>query len=167
MFEELGSGAVAKVYRGTYNGEACAIKRLRFLSKEQRRTLTKEYSVLKRLTHKNIINVKTFIPTEDALILELCGIKSNNREIIDVKQWAQNVTKNEKKPDFGVFHQIFDGLSYLHNNNVLHCDLKSANCLVTGSMNCPIVKLADFGIAYFEAVTQTETQMSQVCDFFT
>ena len=119
--------------------------------------------MLKKLTHKNIIEVKAFLSHHDALILELCGINHEGADIIDVKDWSQNLVEKSAKTDMNVFQQILSGLSYLHSQDVLHCDLKPANCLVKGDLYFPVVKLADFGIAYFETVTQTETQISQVC----
>ena len=39
--------------------------------------------------------------------------------------------------------QILNGLVYLHQNKVIHCDLKCANVLVDETVSC--VKLSDFG----------------------
>lgn len=40
--------------------------------------------------------------------------------------------------------KILEGLDYLHNSDVVHCDLKAANILTTKTGN---VKLSDFGVS--------------------
>lgn len=40
--------------------------------------------------------------------------------------------------------KILEGLAYLHNSDVIHCDLKAANILTTKNGN---VKLSDFGVS--------------------
>jgi serine/threonine protein kinase len=40
--------------------------------------------------------------------------------------------------------KILDGLHYLHQSHVVHCDLKAANILTTKTGN---VKLSDFGVS--------------------
>ena len=40
--------------------------------------------------------------------------------------------------------KILEGLHYLHNSHVVHCDLKAANILTTKNGN---VKLSDFGVS--------------------
>ena len=156
---EIGSGAVSKVYKGIYKGEDCAVKVLCALTKNLKQSLVKEYSLLKNLNHKNVVRVKAFIEEKDSLVLELCGITES---VIDVKDWSKSVEKDQLL-DFRVIQQVQCGLSYLHDRNVIHCDLKSSNCLVTGRIDTPVVKVADFGIAYFQTLTHTETQMSQEC----
>jgi mitogen-activated protein kinase 1/3 len=44
-----------------------------------------------------------------------------------------------------ILFQLFDGISYLHDKNVLHRDLKPSNILINCS-NCAI-KIADFGLS--------------------
>ena len=159
--EELGSGSVSKVFKGTLDGQICAVKVLRALNKEHKKSLSKEFSILKDLNHENVIKVRAFIEEKDSLILDLCGISMLNNYIIDVKEWSGLCPNKSDKDDFKVCKQIVDGLEYLHGKNIIHCDLKSSNCLVTGELKNPIVKLADFGIAFFQTVTQTATQNSQ------
>ena len=160
--KELGSGAVAKVFKVKYKNEECAAKVIRAMTKDMRKTLIKESKVLRNLSHKNIIKVLDFLEHKDTLILELCGIEIGSEIVIDVKEWARHCQKIKNQTiDFKVIDQVVNGIEYLHKNNVIHCDLKSANCLVKGAIDAPVVKVADFGIAYFQMITETETLNSQ------
>ncbi|KAG8727807.1 hypothetical protein FRC12_022206 [Ceratobasidium sp. 428] len=65
-----------------------------------------------------------------------------------ISPWMENGTLPEyieKEPDvdcLGLCHQIVKGLSYLHQHNMVHGDLKGANVFVSAT---GILKLADFG----------------------
>ena len=80
---------------------------------------------------------------------------------MDVKEWSCKQIGRNQFRDLNLAAQILSGLSYLHQKDIIHCDLKSSNCLVVGVIDDPCVKLADFGISYFRTVTHTETQGSQ------
>lgn len=55
--------------------------------------------------------------------------------------------------------QVLLGLSYLHNQGVLHRDIKGANILTTKDGQ---VKLADFGVAIKLSETQEDPQGQEV-----
>lgn len=40
---------------------------------------------------------------------------------------------------------MVEGLSYLHANNVIHCDLKAANLLLSRKEGKDVLRLSDFG----------------------
>ena len=53
------------------------------------------------------------------------------------------------------FHQIIDGVDYLHRKEVTHRDLKPENLLLQESINGLIVKIVDFGLSNTHDVSAT------------
>ncbi|ORZ36082.1 kinase-like domain-containing protein [Catenaria anguillulae PL171] len=120
-------------------------------------TAVREIKLLKQLKHPNIISVIDMAveafgthqndKPEIYLVFpymegDLCGILDDPRVILDmgtIKAYMQ---------------QLLDGLHYLHYNNIIHRDLKSANILLN---NRGELRIADFGLArQFEPVRRPE-----------
>ncbi|KAL2633200.1 hypothetical protein R1flu_004679 [Riccia fluitans] len=102
-----------------------------------------EYGIMTSLDHENIIScVGKPISIEDNtfLLLELMeggSLKSLIHKIKDLKE-------DERKL---LMWQLVLAVQYLHGENIVHRDIKSANCLIGKSKANRILKLADFGSA--------------------
>ncbi|KIJ62679.1 hypothetical protein HYDPIDRAFT_30272 [Hydnomerulius pinastri MD-312] len=139
----LGKGAFGQVYRALNwaTGETVAVKEIQLsnIPKGELGQIMSEIDLLKNLNHPNIVKYKGFVKTREYLyiILEFCENGS-----------LHNICKR-----FGKFPeslvavyicQVLEGLVYLHDQGVIHRDIKGANIL-TNKDGC--VKLADFGVA--------------------
>ncbi|KAK6465090.1 hypothetical protein DFJ63DRAFT_283445 [Scheffersomyces coipomensis] len=138
----LGRGGCASVYKAKNlkTGQIIAIKQV-FLEKDQDvAVLMREIDLLKILKHSNIVKYHGFVKTASSLniLLEYCSGGS-------LRQLYKK--KNAGLPEKQIIKyvkQIIDGLIYLHDQGVVHRDVKAANVLLTDSGD---IKLADFGIA--------------------
>ncbi|KAK6339114.1 hypothetical protein TWF696_009897 [Orbilia brochopaga] len=139
----LGRGASGSVYRAINytTGETVAIKQIRLsdLPQSELGAIMREIDLLKNLNHPHIVQYHGFVKSADSLyiILEFCENGS-----------LHSICKNFGKfPEHLVGRytgQVLDGLFYLHEQGVIHRDIKGANILTTKEGH---IKLADFGVA--------------------
>ncbi|KAI6784087.1 septation protein H [Emericellopsis cladophorae] len=141
--ECLGKGAFGSVYKafnwGT--GEAVAVKQIKLtdLPKSELRMIESEIDLLKNLLHDNIVKYIGFVKTAECLniILEYCENGSLHSICKSYGKFPENLV--------GVYMtQVLKGLQYLHDQGVIHRDIKGANILTTKDGT---VKLADFGVS--------------------
>ncbi|XP_017223508.1 MAP3K epsilon protein kinase 1 [Daucus carota subsp. sativus] len=143
--DEIGRGAHGRVYKALNleNGQFVAVKQvsLENIKDEELKNIMNEIDLLKNLDHKNIVQYLGSSKTESHLhiILEYVEngslaniIKSNNFGPLSESLVAVYIA------------QVLEGLVYLHEQGVIHRDIKGANILTTKEGR---VKLADFGVA--------------------
>eukprot|EP01064_Diplonema_japonicum_P026283 TRINITY_DN376_c2_g1_i1.p1 TRINITY_DN376_c2_g1~~TRINITY_DN376_c2_g1_i1.p1 ORF type:complete len:543 (+),score=70.06 TRINITY_DN376_c2_g1_i1:65-1630(+) len=140
----LGKGGFGSVWLGLGDtGEQLAVKRLNLQSGVDFRKAEREYEILKKLDHPNIVKVHSFGPQKDQ--------ESPVVEIV-MEYVAGGSTKDLLKnfgplPELAIWNyskEILSGLCHLHNHQILHMDLKPSNIMVTTSGS---VKITDFGLS--------------------
>ena len=144
--EALGEGAFAKVRLATqiHIKEKCAIKIVdkRFLENNQDiQRLRKEIKILKKIRHKNIIQLYDIMESKTNLyfVMEYC----KGGELFDFIVKKKKLTEKEACL---FFHQIINGVEYLHNQGIIHRDLKPENLLLDDKNQ---IKISDFGLSTF------------------
>ncbi|KAF2227305.1 hypothetical protein BDZ85DRAFT_299938 [Elsinoe ampelina] len=139
----LGKGAFGSVYRALNwgTGETVAIKQIKLadLPKGADTSLQMEIDLLKNLNHPNIVKYNGFVKSSESLyiILEYCENGSLHSICKNFGKFPENLVAL-------YMSQVLHGLLYLHDQGVIHRDIKGANILTTKE---GLVKLADFGVA--------------------
>jgi serine/threonine protein kinase len=139
----LGKGAFGSVYRALNwgTGETVAVKQIKLadLPKSELRVIMLEIDLLKNLDHPNIVKYNGFVKTPETLniILEYCENGSLHSISKNFGRFPENLVAL-------YMSQTLQGLVYLHEQGVIHRDIKGANILTTKQ---GLVKLADFGVA--------------------
>ncbi|KAJ6694307.1 hypothetical protein OIU85_005033 [Salix viminalis] len=145
--ELIGCGAFGHVYMGMNldSGELLAIKQVliaangatRERAQAHIRELEEEVKLLQNLSHPNIVRYLGTVREEETLniLLEFVPGGSISSLLGKFGSFPEPVIRAYTK-------QLLLGLEYLHNNGIMHRDIKGANILVD---NKGCIKLADFG----------------------
>ncbi|XP_059630517.1 serine/threonine-protein kinase STY46-like isoform X2 [Cornus florida] len=143
--ERIASGSCGNLYRGVYLGQDVAIKVLRsdHLNDALEVEFAQEVAILKEVQHRNVVRFigacskspHMCIVTEYMPGGSLYEYLHKNHIILNLPQLL----------NFAI--DVCKGMEYLHQNNIIHRDLKTANLLMD---NHNVVKVADFGVARFQ-----------------
>ncbi|KAL1922240.1 uncharacterized protein VTP21DRAFT_9779 [Calcarisporiella thermophila] len=102
-----------------------------------------EVAILKKLHHENVVELLEVLddPSDDSLymVFEMC----HKGAIMDVQP---ETTTEPFKPEVArdYFRQMVLGFEYLHENNIVHRDIKPDNLLLD---NNGVLKIVDFGVS--------------------
>lgn len=148
--EKIGSGGMAEVYKAHDRLLARPVA-IKILHAEYRSDMEfierfhREAKSAARLSHPNIVSIYDV------------GVAGNDHFI--VMEYVQSSTLKKKIQDEGpldlliatsIAKDIASGLTHAHANNIVHCDIKPHNILMTDDGHA---KITDFGIA--RAVTES------------
>ena len=153
----IGQGRYGEVFKALNKSENkyYAIKRLNFkdISDKEKKSITKEVSILKNLNHPNILSYKDSFIDED----NYYNIVTTFCEGGDIYKKIQiHHQKNEYFSEEQILNwmiQLLLGLSYIHGKGIIHRDIKPQNIFI---QNKYLICIGDFGIA--KNINQGQTQ---------
>nr|XP_033786758.1 serine/threonine-protein kinase PLK2 [Geotrypetes seraphini] len=140
----LGKGGFAKCYEMTdlTNNKVYAVKIIphsRVAKPHQREKIDKEIELHRILNHKHIVQFYNYFEDKENIyiLLEYCS----RRSMAHILKARKVLTEPEVRY---YLRQIVSGLKYLHEQEILHRDLKLGNFFINESME---LKVGDFGLA--------------------
>ncbi|XP_064610515.1 cyclin-dependent kinase 1-like [Liolophura sinensis] len=143
--EKIGEGTYGVVYKGQNKKtkKICALKRIRLESEEEGvpSTAIREISLLKELSHPNIVCLEDVLMQDNKLYLVFEFLSMDLKKYMDTIPSEQTMDKMLIK---SYLYQITQGILFCHQRRVLHRDLKPQNLLIDKR---GVIKLADFGLA--------------------
>eukprot|EP00049_Salpingoeca_infusionum_P026870 m.28581 g.28581 ORF g.28581 m.28581 type:complete len:798 (-) comp9052_c0_seq3:2918-5311(-) len=141
MGKVLGQGFYGKVLqcRNKFTGELLVVKELIRSDPEAQAGFVAEMNLLKSLNHPNVLKfIGLFFRDKTInLVTEFIGNGTLQSHILSKEEfpWVLRLR---------MAHDVASGMQYLHEQRILHRDLKSENCLVRNDMS---VVVCDFGLA--------------------
>ena len=118
------------------------------INKNEDDLIKSEINILKKLSHPNIVRIYEFYESDNCfyLINEFCKMGQ-------LDDYLKNNILTEDQLCV-IFYQVFSGLIYLHENNIIHGDLKPENIMISSieknietNEDYVWIKIIDFGTA--------------------
>ena len=137
-------GFVAKV-KSKKNLEIYALKKniLSAMDEEQRKKLINEIKFLHFFNHKNVCRCLTSFEEDGCLYIVMKLF--NNKDLFNhLSAFLSLGITIEEQNIWDIFHQCLEGLTYIHNQGVIHRDIKLANLLMDENGN---IIIGDFGVS--------------------
>lgn len=143
--EELGQGNFAVVKKCTEKKtkKVYAVKIIdKSMCAGKEEVIETEVSLLRKVSHKNIVGLIEEFDTKESLylVLEFAGGNELFDRIVDRGSYTENDASR-------IIRQVLEAVKYLHDLNIVHRDLKPENLLFDTPEEDSDIKVADFGLS--------------------
>lgn len=148
VIKPLGKGAFASVYqvKRKKDGNIYAMKRVNFgtMNSKERDNALNEVRLLASVQHNNIIGYKESFYDDNSKTLNIIMDFADNGDLDSIiKLHLKNKTNIPENDIWNYLIGTLQGLRALHNANVMHRDLKSANIFLKKG----VIKIGDLNVS--------------------
>ncbi|KAF5753084.1 serine/threonine-protein kinase EDR1-like [Tripterygium wilfordii] len=144
--QKVATGSYGELYKGTYCSQEVAIKVLKpeRVHAEMLGEFSQEVYIMRKIRHKNVVQFMGACtrPPNLCIVTEFMA-KGSIYDFLHKQKGSFKLPTLLK-----VAIDVSKGMNYLHQNNIIHRDLKTANLLMDEN---DVVKVADFGVARVQA----------------
>ncbi|TVU45473.1 hypothetical protein EJB05_04962 [Eragrostis curvula] len=152
----IGRGGFAVVYKGVVGNGTVAVKKLFETLDMDDKTFSQEIQSLLKVRHKNTVRFLGYCADTQGEMAEYEGkfVMADVRNRLLCFEFVPNGSLYEHIADasrglewrvrYQIIKGICEGLHYLHENYIVHLDLKPSNILLDDNME---PKIADFGLS--------------------
>ena len=157
--EKLGSGAFGSVYKVKRKEDskiyAMKIVKISLLGTKERENALNEIRILYSLAHPNIIGYKEAFYDENSKTLNIVMEYADDGDLESkINYNKMNKLFFDESTIWKISIQILKGLKYLHDNNIIHRDLKSANIFL---MKNGLIKIGDLNVSKLSKIGSANT----------
>ncbi len=153
----LGEGAFGTVYRATYRGISDRALKIFRPDAVDLSTMARELEKLSSVAeHHGIVTLHDFDLLSDSPYYAM-GLHADSQADGSWKtRTLEGIESNtDPRESWRLIREIADALAYLHRHQIIHCDVKPSNILLTDE-NPAQIKLCDFGQSRNEAVENVD-----------
>ena len=147
----VGEGAYGIVYKckNKETGKYVAIKRFKEVEDDLvKKTMKRELKMLQKLHHPNVVDFQEAYKRKGNLYLVFEFVDKNLLELLQEHPQGLDPTLIRH-----LIYQLCKAIKYMHDQNIIHRDVKPENLLITDKME---LKLCDFGFSRLISGTCTE-----------
>jgi NIMA (never in mitosis gene a)-related kinase 1/4/5 len=159
--KDIGKGAFARVCLAKRKSDSMtyAIKRVKIssLNSKERENALNEVRILASIEHPNLIGFKECFFDEESKTLNIVMEFADDGDIeAKIKKYLVEKSTFSEDDIWSYLIQTISGLKSLHDNNIMHRDLKSANLFITKDK---MIKLGDLNVSKLikRGMAQTQT----------
>ncbi|MDX2136879.1 MAG: FHA domain-containing serine/threonine-protein kinase [Chloroflexota bacterium] len=142
----LGRGGFGAVYLAQHPrlDLQVAVKYMQINDKTQAGDIARETAILTSLSHPNIVRIHDTFKYDDYQLIMMEFVKGGT-----LVSNLERVGRLDMPTALAAVTQVAEALTYIHNKQILHLDLKPANILLDPQENAPLPRfvLTDFGIS--------------------
>lgn len=154
--KQFSSGGFGSIHHGTFTGADVVVKRLlegTTSCKKGMRSFINEAEVWHKLNHPHVIHLYGACDTSESPFF----VCESAREYGNLEEYLYSHDK-EKKTIWRLFYETSLGLLYLHQQRIVHGDLKCNNILVSDHKTA---KLSDFGLSFIRIESKKMSKQNQ------
>ena len=104
--------------------------------------MKEEVSILRILSHPNIVKFYGYIETTNQLLIKMEYIKYGS-----LKQWIKKRDKISEEEASIILKKILSAIEYLHSKQICHRDIKPENIMLSEENDLNSIKIIDFGLS--------------------